>query len=544
MVNDGTSRYRQNEAGHTPRSADARPAAEDPLAELARLMSQEDEFAALMREAPRPAPRPAAPRPAPSARPPVGEGGSRPAPGSFAALAAEVYTEAAPRSAPPRPRSESIPGEAYARPAAPSPRAEPPLMPPVRPGAPTSAPRAPMAPPPVAPRAPSPGMRPDLAGGSFDPRSPAPAPSFGEPAQAARAAAAPPPGWMSRSQPAPPSEPEFALNLDDGNYDYGRSSGDSEDYGTQAEDDFDEEAEAHVRRSRRKLLIVGVAIAGVVLGAGGIFAYRSMSGGSVTASGQPPVIRADQSPSKVVPAQPAASDQASDGQKLIYDRVGGNSTGNERVVSSEEQPVDMSQAAQPQPRVIQPGGGASPTPVSPTTGAAPEGAEPKKVRTLTVRADGSIVEGAPAPATVPAAGAVAGSSASAPVPLAPSAPAASTGLSSTTAANVPAPPARLSAAPAAAPVTPTTGSVPSAGAYVVQIASVPSEADGQAALRNAQSRFASLLGGQPSIVRRADLSSGGVTYRVQIGSFAARAEAVNLCEALKAQGGSCIVQRP
>ena len=78
--------------------------AEDPLAELARLMAQEDDFAELLRQSP-PARQPATPpmappptRPPLTARRPAEEG--RPAPGSFAALAAEVYGEGVPRTAP------------------------------------------------------------------------------------------------------------------------------------------------------------------------------------------------------------------------------------------------------------------------------------------------------------------------------------------------------------------------------------------------------------------------------------------------------------
>ncbi len=123
----------------------------------------------------------------------------------------------------------------------------------------------------------------------------------------------------------------------------------------------------------------------ILLIAGGYFGLRAMNGGGGTlvASGQPPVIKADHGPNKVAPPQQAGGDQSADGQKLIYDRVGGDPSGNERVVSSQEEPVDPSQAAQPQaqPRVILPptgGSGPAPSPSAPAPlGAMPSASPPQ-----------------------------------------------------------------------------------------------------------------------------------------------------------------------
>ncbi|MBS7546303.1 SPOR domain-containing protein [Ancylobacter oerskovii] len=586
MVNDGTSRYRQSDPGHAPRPAEGRSNAADPLAELARMMAQEDEFAALMREVPRQPQRPAAPPPRPQApvasprpsqpqpapqapRAPSPAAAPRPAAGSFAALAAEVYTESAQRAAAPAPapapraeRPSVEPGQRPPHPGEPYAREARPAMPP-RPAAPVSAaaaapspaPRAPVAPPAAPVRAPVVDRRPPVEPAPA-PRAPARAePAFEQPA-------APPPSWMSRANQAPADrDTTFDLGLDreDDVYDYGRTSGDDEAYGAEADEDFGHEAAAP-RRNRRRLLMAGAALAVLVVGGAGAYAFLRSGGTSTIAGGQPPVIRAEQAPNKVVPAPTQTAETTSDGQKLIYDRVGGTgSTGSEKVVSSEEQPVDVSQAAQPQPRVIAPAP-SSRTPVA----TAPSGTEPKRVRTLTVRADGSIVEGDPAP--TPAA-AVATTPQS-PQPTASAAVALSPGTASPVSTNpaplaatpsivpnVPAPPTRVATAPSqaapapAANVTQTlnaaANSVPTAsGAYVVQIGSVPSEADAQAMLRSALTRYPSLLGGKPASVRRGDISStGGTTYRAQIGAFTNRADAVNLCEQLKSQGGNCFVSR-
>ncbi|WP_428030360.1 SPOR domain-containing protein [Ancylobacter sp.] len=658
--------------------------AEDPLAELARLMAMEDDFAELAR--PAPAPRPAAPAPRPAApspvaaRRPVEEG--RPAPGSFAALAQEVYGEGVPRAAPmARSGAEEAARDAHREPARgerPDPRA--PYVPP-RPQATEPARRAPL----TRPEAPSSSPVPATPAASRveppradalraePPRAPAARPAVPSPEaahqelarqdalrqdalrqdaarqeaarqdaarqeaarqEAARQEAArqhaarqeagrrealrqeavrqeavrreaagreavrppaPPtsrpvegrsdaaiPAWMTRAavaaqasgteaptapapapvraqapapaapplrQPSPPVAPAF--DVDEDAYDYGRSAADTQ-ADAQAYEEYEVEEEAPARGRKRLLMIGGALLIFIGAAAAGYVVMSRPSGSSL--SGEPPVIRADQGPNKVVPSQPT-QEQAADGQKLIYDRVGGSATtGNEQVVSSEEQPVDVSQAAQPQPRVIQT------TPSGSTTASgAPQAnsGEPKRVRTLTVRADGTVVEDTSPPATPLPPGAANGAGnpvalnlgSGGSVPTDP-APLSATPSIVDNMANVPAPaPAQAPAqtpAPArvaAAPATQSSGASVPAGAYVVQIASVRSEAEAQATWRATQSKFASLLGNQPFSVKRADLGDRGVYYRAQVGSFSSRDGAVGLCEAMRAQGGSCMVAR-
>ena len=581
-------------ANDTTRNRQDNPA-EDPLAELARLMGQEDEFADLMRKA-QPAPRPVAPRPA--APPPGGVSAGAPraplpprpvstrpaapparpaAPASshssFAALAADVYSDAPRRpGAASQPRAESHSLEDAARNLnrnlvrpdrpAPEPRAVAP-----RPEARTPEPR--VEPRVTSPRPSAPAARSGLADTGVDAVARAlsqPLDLGDEPSRAEGA----PPAWMSRSAASARAEAEAPAARDfsaaDDAYDYGRSAEADEGYDddVHADSGFEvEDVEDAPRRGRRRLLVVGGLVAVVAVAVVGGYVLLSRPGGIASSSGgEPPVIRADQGPNKVVPTQPAQPEQASDGQKLIYDRVGGNApTGNEKVVSSEEQPVDVSQAAQPQqPRVISTTpapSGASATPASSSA------TEPKRVRTLTVRADGTIVEDT-SPTPVPGDGqptntASAQPTASASIPLSSGsgAPVSTnpTPLASTPSIvpNVsaaapaaapeepaPAPAPRVAAAPAPAPAA---SSAAPAGAYVVQIASVRTEAEAQATIRSMQAKYAGVLGGQPSSVRRADLGDRGIYYRAQVGSFGSRDEAVKLCEALRAQGGDCMVQR-
>ena len=595
--------------------------AEDPLAELARLMAQEDEFADLVRKAAPPQIRPAAPRaPVAPPRAPAPSPRSTNQPGSFAALAAEVYAEAPGRPAAPVPRSERHSLEDAARdanrsftrpePRAPEPRSFEARAPEAR--APEA--RAPEA---RAPESRSPEPRPyarpseslkpfdrsrisdsgaQALSDAFDlppldtpaPRArpasemvPPRAPARVEPTRAESARSeAPLPTWMARAAtiapepalpvarkpvapppPAPPAVETRDFALDDDAYDYGRSAVETETYLDDRDLESDDayggyEGDEAPRPSRGRLGLVAGVVAVVAIGGAGLYAYLSMSPNSVVTAGQPPVIRAEQGPNKVVPAQPAASEQASgDGQKLIYDRVGGNApAGGERVVSSEEQPVDVSQAAQPQPRVIQPATGNAPKPVAPTNASA---TEPKRVRTLTVRADGSIVEDAsPAPtpgAAVAQPSALAQATASTPVALSPGtgapAPTSPTPIAATPSIvpNVPRPPTRVAAAPAtAAPTAPAAAPAASAaatGGFFVQVASARTEADAQTAWRAAQSKYPAVLNSRPVTFPRADLGDRGIYYRAWVGPFGNRDDASGLCQSLRAQGGDCMVQR-
>ena len=369
-------------------------------------------------------------------------------------------------------------------------------------------------------------------------------------AAAARATEAPASAPPAAARGASPRAGQ-AFEPDEDAYDYGRSAADYDDGEAGEPDSYEvyEVDEDLPRRGRRRLLLVGVAVIALVAAGAGAIMLLSGPKGTQVASGEPPVIRADQGPNKVVPSQPA-QEPTSDGQKLIYDRVGGSpTTGNEQVVSSEEQPVDVSQAAQPQPRVIQ----TAPPANTPPSAAPTNAAEPKRVRTLTVRADGTIVEDGADSAPTPVAAAPVQSSAqptvSAPIPLNsgtgepvstdPTPLAATPSIVDNVSAN--SQPARVATAPTPAPAA-TSAPAP-AGNYVVQIASVRSEAEAQSTWRSMQSKYPGILGNQPFAVRRADLGDRGVYYRAQVGSFSSRDGAVALCEALRAQGGDCMVQR-
>ena len=287
------------------------------------------------------------------------------------------------------------------------------------------------------------------------------------------------------------------------------------------------------RRRPGGLLTVAVVLGLAVVGTAGAYAYRSYSGSP--RSGTPPVIKADTAPSKVVPPT-----QSGDGSgKLIYDRIG-NAGGPERVVSREEQPVDVNASA---PRSAFPGVGQGSA--SPQQASVPAddggGDSPRKIRTVPIRGDqanGAPPAARPAPPapaavrTVPVqAAAPAQPAPNAPVSLSPNAPAAPSNVRAASAAVPPL------AAAAPTNVTRTTGG------YLVQIASQKSEADAQASYRAAQAKYANLIGSMSPIIKRADLGDKGIYYRAMVGPFQTSDEASKFCSNLKVAGGSCVVQR-
>jgi hypothetical protein len=164
-----------------------------------------------------------------------------------------------------------------------------------------------------------------------------------------------------------------------------------------------EEDEYEIRSSsgRRPLMLVGGLLGIVLIGAIGFFVVTNFIGGE---SGPPPLIAADSGPIKVRPENPGGS-ASSDQSKLIYDRVGGGDTANtelaaDNTVTTVSRPeTQQTEASREISRIILP----DPTdpPVEDEPVAASDDTEavgPKRVRTVVVRPDGTIVSSTSAPA--------------------------------------------------------------------------------------------------------------------------------------------------
>ncbi|MGV3552559.1 SPOR domain-containing protein [Rhizobium sp.] len=81
-----------------------------------------------------------------------------------------------------------------------------------------------------------------------------------------------------------------------------------------------------------------------------------------------------------------------------------------------------------------------------------------------------------------------------------------------------------------------------AGSYVIQIASLPSEAEAQTSYNRLSAKFPGIIGGKGVDIRRAEIKNKGTYYRVRIPA-GSRQEANALCSEYKAAGGSCLVSK-
>ena len=180
------------------------------------------------------------------------------------------------------------------------------------------------------------------------------------------------------------------------------------------------------------------------------------------------------------------------------------------------------------------GSGATLPPPTPLW-AAPS-SEPKKIRTVIIRSDGSVQIDSSTTA-----GPYNTTSTMAPQSR-PSGAAAAPAIGSPPSWPVPeggaiSPPSRLPV------VAGNAAEAYSGKAYAVQVASERSAAEAHASFRTLQARFPNQLGGREPIVSRTDLGADGILYRAMVGPFASMEEAAGVCSTLKAAGGSCHVER-
>jgi hypothetical protein len=353
-----------------------------------------------------------------------------------------------------------------------------------------------------------------------------------------------PPFAADADQPsqADPARYDDALygQPDPGAYDAQRQgAGYADPYGYQ--DGYGEEPEEDRKPRRGGMITVAAVLALAVVGTGGAFAYRTYMGSP--RSGEPPIIRADAGPTKIVPAP------SGDGVAKAPDRMAPG--GAEKIIPREEAPVDvnaaprqvfppLNQNANP-PSTASVAPGAKP-PATPAASGTISGDEPRKIRTLAVKGDPADVAATPLPKPVATPRPVPSPSAAARTPS----PAANANAS----ANAPlslspqgAQPAPADTRTRVAATTPAQTSPGGAGSYVVQVSSQRSEADAQASYRALQGKFPSVLGSRAPVIKRADLGDKGVYYRAMVGPFASSEEAGQVCGSLKTAGGQCVVQK-
>ncbi|MER8749355.1 SPOR domain-containing protein [Mesorhizobium sp. M1050] len=382
------------------------------------------------------------------------------------------------------------------------------------------------------------------------------------------------------------------------------------------------------RPSRGRGLLIAVIVGGVAV-AGGLGAF-ALSFGGKGGSEAPVIVKADNAPIKVKPENPGGAVVPNQDNK-VYDAVRGAKPAEpvqEKLVTNTEDPVDV-QAKDPSRAIdLSPdqNAGAAVTigpddgNAVPTAGAAstdntapaPKSEDriaqvlqdadkgtnadvvavaPRKVRTMVVKSDGSLVPREdPAPAATQVAatepvdpapqhvaplakadadqtGTVAPAAAQAddgpalkPVAAAPvaAAPVATAkpkaeakAQSANTPTKVPVAPQRPSDQPVDVvgevkpdqvasidPASTATGG----GSWSMQIASQPTVESAQSSYQDLQRRYGSVLAGRTANIVKAEIAGKGTFYRVRVPAQS-RNDAINLCTSYKAAGGNCFVSR-
>jgi cell division septation protein DedD len=289
---------------------------------------------------------------------------------------------------------------------------------------------------------------------------------------------------------------------------------------------YENTAEEAQRSRRGGLITVVMVLCLAIVGTASAYAYRTFFGGG--APGIPPLIKADTAPNKIAAN---ASDAVT--SKQIADRMGDRGQ-NERVVPREEQPLDIKPSRpQTQPTV----GGWPLPPGSPPVSVAPSGqslppssSDPRPVKTVAISPTaGQAPPSAPVAKPPSDTGSVA-TRVPSPRTVAPR-----------VEPNSPTPPASQSEAALPAPAR-TPSAAPAAHRFVVQLSASNTREEAAAALRSAQAKYASLLGGRQTQIKEKKSAERATVYAAQIGPLASKEEATELCHRLKLAGGDCFVQ--
>jgi len=264
----------------------------------------------------------------------------------------------------------------------------------------------------------------------------------------------------------------------------------------------------------KRMITAGIALGAVAaFGIGIWFAYDQ--GVKRGVSGAPPLVRADQSPTKVAPENPGGM-QVPNQDKQIYERLGGS--GNA--------PAQQAEKLLPPPERANDAPRANTNVANATSNAVAPGTAPVTVPTR------------PAPAAVP--NQTPPNQTTAPTPNAAPRPGTQTAAASAT--PTPAPRTPVQTAPATASAAPAPAASASAGGSAkVQLASLKEQSAAQSTWAALQKKFPSELGSLSASYERVELGDKGTYYRLQAGPLKDRATAQALCQKLEAGKQGCIV---
>lgn len=325
-------------------------------------------------------------------------------------------------------------------------------------------------------------------------------------------------------------------------------------------------------RGKGGIRMAAMALGLAMLAGGGAVAYSYMNG--PVEPGDPVLVKADTSDIKIKPETPGGKTIANQDQP-VYDAVAGTKpegSTQDSLIATSEEPVDIARSVTLNKPVKSDNRlSTAETDDKKTTGLAVM--QPRKVKTVSVRADGSLVPSIGDPvASLPS------SLQSALVAPAPDTPvidettidgASSTGKIAVPSANPNLP--KITAAvvvpkvqeivptivktrtlvvPKVEPVvtkpapvkTAVVSPAPSGEGYAVQISSQRSFDSAEATYQNLKRRFASLLGDKAKEIQEAKVEGKGTFYRVRILQNS-KSAALNFCTRYKSAGGSCFVTK-
>jgi hypothetical protein len=342
-----------------------------------------------------------------------------------------------------------------------------------------------------------------------------------------------------RTQPAPfqthpayRDEPYQAISDDD--FEDAMAAFDAE---AGEDEDFDPPIAPHAEKRPRRGLWLAAVVGGLAL-IGGISAVALSFGGSGIS--EIAMVKADSKPVKVRPENPGGSTAPTQGS-TVYDTVSRSGAAEkptqERLVETVEEPLDLpslndeevddvAAIAKDEDRV---------EPTLETDVAAQEtiAVAPRKVRTMVVKSDGTLV-----PREEPLAEAEQAAKPAAAVEEVPGTEQITTGATKPSAPATPRP-AKVAAVPAALEKPATA---PVVGGWSIQVSSQPSEDGANKSLKNISRKYAGVIGDRSPNIVKAEVDGKGTMYRVRIPANS-RDEAIRLCGDLKAAGGSCFVTK-
>jgi hypothetical protein len=383
----------------------------------------------------------------------------------------------------------------------------------------------------------------------------------------------------------------FSLDADDlpGSRAAGGYGADAYEYDPEYDQDIPENqfaAEARRPQRPRALLIAGIVGGVALIGALGAFA---LSFGGDAGSDTPALVKADDGPIKVKPENTGGRVVPNQESK-VYDTVAGEGAVNdpqqEKLVTTAEEPMDVAPPAVEEDDAATASGKSEDRieqivqDVENVPDSEIVAVTPRKVRTMVVKPDGTLVpredepeaapsneqtdtiaaaipEAAPAPAIPEATGALPATAAPAPG-LAPAAPEE---VTETAAAEPPSDDAGVM--PETAPIAPlrpadqpidvvgevkpdqvaaATTATASVGNWAMQIASQPSEAAAQSSYQDLARRYSGVLQGREVNIVKAEIAGKGTFWRVRVPA-PTRQEAIGLCESYKSAGGNCFVSK-